>query len=107
MWRNRVLWAAVSILMGSLQALDSGVLGAGATAQLLTVLGIAAPAVALAMTEKWSAWIAALIAGAVLLTAARMASIVSLNTLHLGLMVPAIYILFVSRWAEIAQQTKA
>jgi hypothetical protein len=106
-------YVAQQVVVGG--GFDSDGLGAGAGFRVLgPVRRLSADGawhrrtrVALATTEKWSAWIAALLAGAVLLTAARMASIVSLNTLHLGLMVPAIYILFVSRWEGIARQTKA
>ena len=42
-------------------------------------------------------WLTALVAGAALLVWARAISLVSLNALHIGAMVPAMYILFVSR----------
>jgi hypothetical protein len=95
--KNRVVWVVLSLVVGVLQAWDSGALQAGAPAQALIALGLAAPALALAATDKWPAWVAALVAGAVLLTVARATSIVSLNALHIALMVPAIYIFFVCR----------
>jgi hypothetical protein len=97
MMQNRLLWALLTVIVGGLQALDSGALQAGRGAQLLIVLGIAAPALALALTRKWEVWLTALIAGASLLVWARVISLVSLNALHIGAMVPAMYILFVSR----------
>jgi hypothetical protein len=97
MMQNRTLWAGLSVLVGGLQAWDSGALQAGGPAQALIVLGLAGPALALALTDKWFVWISALVAGAVLLTWARLVSPVSLNTLHIGLIVPAMYIFFVCR----------
>jgi hypothetical protein len=95
--QNRMLWVVLTVLIGGVQALDSGALQAGSAAQALIVVGIAAPALALMLTEKWEVWLAALIAGAGLLVWARVVSVVSLNALHIGMMVPAIYILFVCR----------
>ena len=97
MVQNRLLWALLTVIAGGLQALDSGALQAGPGAQVLIVLGIAAPAMALATTQKREVWLTALIAGAALLVWARVVSLVSLNALHIGAMVPAMYILFVSR----------
>jgi hypothetical protein len=97
MMQNRMLWALLTVLVGGLQALDSGALRAGSGAQALIALGIAAPALALALTKKWEVWLTALIAGAALLVWARVISLVSLNALHIGAMVPAVYIFFVSR----------
>jgi hypothetical protein len=77
-------------------------LRAGPAAQVAMAIGIAVPAVALALTETWAVWVAALIAGAVLLIIARMISLVSLNALHIALMVPAMYIFFVCRLQEMA-----
>jgi hypothetical protein len=97
MLQNRMLWAVLTVLVGGLQALDSGALQAGSGAQALIALGIATPALALALTGKWAVWLAALIAGAGLLVWARIVSLVPLNALHIGAMVPAMYILFVCR----------
>ena len=97
MMQNRMVWVLLTVLVGGLQALDSGVLRAGSGAQALVALGIAAPAVALALTAKWEVWLAALVVGAGLLVGARVISLVSLNTLHIGMMVPAMYIFFVCR----------
>ena len=97
MVHNRLLWSVLSIVVGALQAWDSGILQAGSTAGVLVAIGIVIPGIALAVTPSWTAWIGALVAGAVLLVAGRMASPVSLNAVHIGLMVPAIYVLFVHR----------
>jgi len=97
MLQNRMLWAVLTVLIGGLQALDSGALQAGSTAQALIVLGIATPALALVLTGRWEVWLTALIAGAGLLVWARVVSLVSLNALHIGAMVPAMYIVFVCR----------
>jgi hypothetical protein len=97
MIHNRMVWAAMSIVMGGLQAWDSGILQAGGNAGALVALGMIVPAATLALTANWSAWVTALVAGAVLLAAGRMISPVSLNAVHIGLMVPAIYVFFVCR----------
>jgi hypothetical protein len=107
MVQNRSLWVVLTVVVGLLQAWDSGALRAGPAAQVAMALGIAVPAVALALTEKWAVWVAALIAGAVLLTIARLTSLVSLNALHIALMVPAMYIFFVCRWQEMAGAKQA
>jgi hypothetical protein len=95
--QNRKLWVLLTVLVASVQALDSGILQAGWRAQVLVVLGLAAMALALALTARRGVWVAALIAAAGLFVWARVISLVDLNTLHIGLMVPAMYILFVSR----------
>ncbi len=97
MMTNRLLWATLTVVVGGLQALDSGLLQAGRQAQALVALGIAAPAVALASTDKWNVWVASVIAGAVLLVWGRMVSAVSLNAVHIGLLIPAMYVFFVCR----------
>ena len=97
MVHNRLLWSVLSIVAGALQAWDSGILQAGPTAGLLVAMGVLGPGIALALTTSWTAWIGSLVAGVVLLAAGRMASPVSLNAVHIGLMVPAIYMLFVCR----------
>lgn len=97
MVQSRLLWALLTVLVGGLQALDSGALQAGGGAQALIVLGIATPALALVLTEKREAWVASLVAGAGLLVWARVVSLVSLNALHIGAMVPAMYVFFVCR----------
>jgi hypothetical protein len=97
MLQNRLMWAVLTVIVGGLQALDSGALQAGSGAQALIVLGIATPAFALALTGKWEVWLAALIAGAGLLVWARIVSLVPLNALHIGVMVPAMYVFFVCR----------
>ena len=97
MLQNRLMWAALTVIVGGLQALDSGAFQAGSGAQGLIALGIALPALALVMTGNWNVWLAALIAGAGLLVWARVISLVPLNALHIGAMIPGMYILFVCR----------
>jgi hypothetical protein len=92
-----MLWVVLTVLVGGLQVLDSGVLRAGSGAQALVVFGLAAPALALALTDRFAVWVTALVAGAGLFVWARVISPVPLNTLHIGLMVPAMYVVFVSR----------
>jgi hypothetical protein len=106
MIHNRLVWAAMSIVMGGLQAWDSGVLQAGPAAGMLVALGMIVPAAALAATANWTAWISSLVLGAVLLAAGRMVSPVSLNAVHIGLMVPAIYVFFVARLEQQLQSQR-
>jgi hypothetical protein len=99
--QNRTLWVAGSLVMGFLQAWDSGGLQAPPFAQVLIAAGVIAPAAAIGLSANFYARVSALIAAAALLAWARIVTPVSLNALHIGLMVPAIYILFVCRWEEI------
>jgi hypothetical protein len=98
--QNKTLWVVGSLLIGFLQAWDSGALQAGALAQALIVAGVLAPALSIAASERFAVRVVALVAAAVLLAGARMAAPVSLNTLHIGLFVPAMFILFVSGWLD-------
>ena len=106
MIHNRTLWAVLSIVVGALQAWDSGVLATNSYVQLLVSAGVLLPALALVASHRWDVWIVSLIVGAVLLTWARFVSPISLNTLHLGLFVPAIYIIFVSRLERLVAEPK-
>jgi hypothetical protein len=87
------LWAGLALAVGLLQAWDSGGFGAGAGTAWLVVLGVVIPSVAIVLTRNQAIRIGALIAGFGLLTWARIASPVALNTLHVSLFVPALYIL--------------
>lgn len=98
--QNKTLWVVGSLLMGFLQAWDSGALQAGPLAQTLIVIGVLTPALAIAASENFGVRIGALVAAAILLVWARMVAPVSLNTLHIALFVPAMFILFVSGWLE-------
>ena len=93
---TRTLVAVGSLLIGLLQAWDSGALQAGSAAQLLIVVGILLPVAAIAATVGQGVKIASLVCAALLLVAARMISPVALNTLHLALFAPALYILVVT-----------
>jgi hypothetical protein len=98
MVRSRGLWATVTVLVGALQAWDSGVFGVSVGLQALAMCAIGATASAIALPVGQGPRIATLIAAAIALTVVRMVAPVSLNTLHLVLFVPALYILFVDRW---------
>jgi hypothetical protein len=100
MLQSRMFWVVASAVLGLLQAWDSGALQAGASAQALIAAGLAAPVLSIAAGLDQRTRIAALLTGAALLVWARMIAPVSLNTLHLALFVPAIYILFVSGLAS-------
>jgi hypothetical protein len=98
---NRTLWVTGSLIMGFLQSWDSGGLQAPPFAQGLIAAGILAPAAAIALSQNFFVRLSALVGAALLLLWARMITPVSLNTLHLGLMVPAMFILFYYRWEEL------
>jgi hypothetical protein len=100
MLRIRSFWAVLSVMVGLLQAWDSGAFGAGALVLGLTVIGIAIVALAIAATTNQTIRFVALASGFVLLTLARIVAPFPLNTLHLSLFVPAIYMLVAFRWFE-------
>jgi hypothetical protein len=93
---TRTLVAVGSLLIGLLQAWDSGALQAGPAAQFLIVVGVLLPVAAIAATVGQGVRIAALVCAALMLVWARVISPVSLNTLHLALFAPALYILLVA-----------
>ena len=93
---TRTLVAVGSLLVGLLQAWDSGALQAGAAAQLLIVLGIALPVAAIVAPVGQGLRIGSVIVAALILAWASMIAPVSLNALHLALFVPALYILVVT-----------
>ena len=93
---TRTLVAVGSLLIGFLQAWDSGTLQAGPAAQSLIVVGILLPVAAIAATVGQGVRIGSLVCAALLLVWARMISPVPLNTLHLALFAPALYILLVT-----------
>jgi hypothetical protein len=96
---NRMLWAGGALAIGFLQAWDSNAFVAGGFPLALIVAGILLPPAAIAASSDRLAF-AALIAGAVLLTWARMISPVPMNTLHLALFLPALYTFVASRVVE-------
>jgi hypothetical protein len=100
MLRIRSFWALLSVVVGLLQAWDSGAFGAGPLVMSLTVVGIAIASLAIAATTNQTGRLVALASAFVLLTFARLASPASLNTLHLSLFMPAIYMLVAFRWFE-------
>ena len=106
MIRTRAFWGFLSLLVGLLQAWDSGAFGTGVPVVALTLAGIGIPAAAIAVTNQ-NVRFASLAAGFLLLTIARMISPVSLNTLHLALFVPAIYMFWVCRWLEVPGARRA
>jgi hypothetical protein len=75
-------------------------LGAGPLVLGLTVAGVAIVSVAIAATTNQTIRLVALASAFVLLTVARMAAPFPLNTLHLSLFMPAIYMLVAFRWFE-------
>jgi hypothetical protein len=93
MLRDDRLWAGLALALGLLQAWDSGGFGAGADVAALVAAGVVIPAGAIALTRVQEVRIGAIVAGFVLLTWARVISPVALNTLHVSLFVPALYVL--------------
>jgi hypothetical protein len=94
MLQNRWLWAAIFVVMGGLQAWDSGALGAPAFIQLLIAVAIAVPAVTVVATPSYGKHVLSVVAAFVLLTVARMASPTPLPTLHIVAFIPAVLIFF-------------
>jgi hypothetical protein len=83
MIRNRMWWACGLVILGCLQAWDSGVLRAGGAVQVLVALAIVVPPFALARSTHYGVQAAAVFVSFVLLTAARIVAPMPLNTLHL------------------------
>ena len=94
MLRNRWLWCAITVVMGSLQAWDSGALRAPAAIQALVALAIAIPSVTVVATASYGWQALSVVSAFVLLTVARVAAPVSLPTLHIIAFVPAVLIFF-------------
>lgn len=94
MTRKKKWWAVPVVVLGVLQALDSGVLRAGGTVQLLVALAIAAPPLAMVLTSEYGRHAMAIAAAFALLTIARAMSPVSLPTLHLIAFIPAVVVFF-------------
>ena len=92
---NRGFWFVAALAIGLLQAWDSNTLEAGAFEQLLIGAALLLPAASIAAPVDHGFRLGALAAGAALLTWARIASPVQMNTLHLALFPAALYILFV------------
>lgn len=91
---SRGVVAGLIVLLGSLQAWDSGVLAAGPLVQLLALTGIAIPAMAALVSASYLGTVAAVCASAVLEIAARVVSPVPLPELLLVSMFAAL-LLFV------------
>ncbi|HSC27975.1 MAG TPA: hypothetical protein VLD67_11915 [Vicinamibacterales bacterium] len=105
---TRVFWVIGSLAVGILQALDSGVVAAGPFVQTLVAAGILSPILAIALGAPHAVKVAALVAGAALLTWARMIAPLSLNTLHLALFAPALYIVVFGgmKWGRRASEPR-
>jgi hypothetical protein len=101
MWGWRLGCALVTVAMGSLQAWDSGVRPGGTAVFWLVAAAIAAPALAFLLVRDFRVVTGAVVAAFVLLTAARLLSPVSLNTLHLAAYVPAMLLFFTWRKASL------
>jgi hypothetical protein len=94
MLRNRWIWCGITVVMGSLQAWDSGVLRAPAAIQALVALAIAIPAVTVVVSANYGWQALSVLAGFVLLTVARVFATVPLPTLHIIAFIPAVLIFF-------------
>jgi hypothetical protein len=100
--RNR-WWAALIVVLGALQAWDSGVLRAPAMIQALVALAIVTPPAVLLLTNAYGVQALSVAASFILLTIARVISPVPLPTLHIIAFIPAILI-FLTKTTE--QTTK-
>ena len=104
---SRTIVAIGSLLVGLLQAWDSGALLAGASAQILIVVGILLPVAAIVAPVGQGGRIGSLVCAALILASARMIAPVSLNALHLALVAPALYILVVTGLSNAITQKSA
>jgi len=91
--RYRAVIGAAALAVGLLQAWDSNALQAGAVAQVLVAVGVALPAAAIVLSTEPGPRLLALIAGALLLTWARVIAPVPMNALHLAIFAPALFVL--------------
>ena len=89
-------WLLVTIClgMGLAQAWDSGVLGTPIWIQALVAGAIVLPVAALLSTESYGVRALAVAGAFVLLTVARIASPISLPTLHFVAFIPAVVIFY-------------
>ncbi len=92
MIRHRYLWAGLAVLLGALQAWDSGALNAGPLAQSLILATIAILGMGIAVIDRYELHTLTIGLAVALLTIARVVSPVTLNTLHLIVFAPAIII---------------
>lgn len=89
--RNR-WWAVLIVVLGALQAWDSGVLRVPVVIQALVALAIATPPVVLLLTNEYGVQALSVAACFILLTIARVISPDPLPTLHIIAFIPAILI---------------
>lgn len=90
-------WGLVVLVLGTVQAWDSGVMAAGPVAQALVALAIAAPALALLTSADFTVHAASVVLMAVCLTVARLLATVEMNGLHLMLLPVAALLLVRAR----------
>ena len=93
MTRRNVCFAVLVVVLGGLQAWDSGVLKSSGLSQLLVATAIAVPALALLLSSDYGTQAAAVLVSLMLLTAARLLAPSPLPTLHLIGFFPALLIL--------------
>lgn len=91
---NKWVLVVICVVMGALQAWDSGVLGASPGIQALVAAAILSPVVALIATNSYGVHALAVAVSFVLLTIARVVSAVPLPTLHIVAFIPAVVIFF-------------
>ena len=103
---NRWVIVAICIVMGMLQAWDSGVLGVGPGIQLLVGTAIALPVIALLATNSYGMHALAVAGAFVFLTIARITSPVALPTLHMVAFIPAVLIFF-SKVTQVSAAARA
>jgi hypothetical protein len=92
---NRIspYWGLIVLVVGALQAWDSGALAAGPVALVLIALAIGAPSAALLLSASSGVQAASVLAMLVLLTGARLVAPLPLNGLHI-MLVPAAFLVF-------------
>ena len=98
--QNRFWLASACLVVGVLQAWDSGVLGAAPWIQVLVAAAVVPPPLVWGTRMPFGAQAFAVAAAFVLLTIARLGSAVPLPTLHLAAFPPAVLV-FVLRGLEL------
>ena len=91
---NKWALGTVCVVLGGLQAWDSGVLRAEPMIQGLVAVALLLPVMTLLTTERYDLRAGAVAASFALLTTARVVSNVPLPTLHIVAFIPAVLIFF-------------
>lgn len=93
MLHSRFFWSSAALGISTVQAWDAGGFDAGGLVLGLVLAAVLAPATAVAIPSGPRGELIAIASSLVLLTVARIVSPVSLNTLHLAAVFPAVILI--------------